>query len=328
MNQYLLAIVSGLTNGGISCSVIQGGLLATAVTDEKLKFENTYKFLLSKIIVHTFLGALLGALGSLFIVSIKIQGIIQILIGLFMIISALRLLNINSIFKIVEIKTPKFITKKLENYYLKFPKIRPLILGASTVLIPCGTTQAMFVLSVGSGNALSGALIMFLFVLGTTPIFLALGLTIGSIIKQNLLKYVAFLSILFLGLLSINNGQVLRNSPHTFQNYTRVIFGQRIFNPLYGPNIQDGKQIVYITATNTAYKSNIKSIKVDVPVRLIITSDKLFSCASKFVIPSLNINEALPAKGQKVIDFIPKDLGTLIYSCGMGMYTGSFEVTE
>jgi heme/copper-type cytochrome/quinol oxidase subunit 2 len=195
------------------------------------------------------------------------------------------------------------------------------------MLIPCGVTQAMLILAVGSGNALSGALLMFSFILGTSPIFFALGLSLGKIFANAILTKVAASVIVIIGLSSINNGQVLRNSPHTFQNYLRIMSN----NSTKGDGnvkIVNGKQEVAITATNSGYKTDNKTIKKGVPVKLTINSKNVQSCARSFIIPSLNINRVLPINGPTVIEFTPTKNGLLNFSCGMGMYTGAFEVVD
>lgn len=327
MNQLLFAFITGLTNGSISCSATQGGILASAISKSESKFKSTYLFLLSKIISHTLFGALLGLLGSKLVFSLTLQGWLQIFVGIFMIATSLRLLNISPVFNLTSLNSPKFLDKWINKIYLKHENLRPLILGFSTILIPCGATQAMFILSIGSGSFINGALIMFSFVLGTTPLFFALGLSLGSIFKYNILAKIASIAILILGLMSINNGQVLRGSVHTFQNYSYVLTGHNDFGEKMA-NIQDGIQIVKIKATNSGYNADAKKIKLDVPVKLIIETQNLIGCVSTFTIPSLNLHVPLPITGTKTVEFTPNKIGQLTFSCGMGMYTGSFEVVK
>lgn len=327
MNQALLAFIAGVTNGGVSCSTVQGGLLATAVTKSESKFKSTFLFLTSKIIVHTLVGFLLGYIGSSLTFSLKVQGNLQIFVGLFMIFTAFRVLGVRSLFDFTEIPTPKGVVEFFNNIYHKYPNLKPIILGLTTIFIPCGSTQAMFVLAVGSGNPINGALIMFSFVLGTSPLFFILGITVGNMFKYNILAKVAGITLIVLGILSINNGQVLKGSVHTLQNYAWALTNNSDISNNLALNI-NGIQQVEMTATNTGYSTNTKKLKLGVPVRLTITTKGVVSCVSNFVIPSLNINVSLPSNGQKVIEFIPNKEGLLTYSCGMGMYTGSFEIVK
>lgn len=326
MNQYLLAFVTGLTSGGVSCLTVQGGLLASAINEKSNKYKGTFYFILSKIIAYTILGAVFGAIGNVFSFSITTQGVLQILIGLFMLATAGRILNLHPIFRYTIIQPPAFILRKVRSISKEKNIFTPIFLGALTVLIPCGVTQAMLILSMGTGNAFDGALIMFLFTLGTSPVFFLLGLTITNIFKNNILSKIAALTIVIIGLSAINNGQVLLDSPHTFQNYKRVILGDN--SPSSGPKIVDGYQIIEIVATNSGYKTKTTNIKKGIPVKLKVISNNVQSCARSFIIPSLGINTLLPTNGEEIIEFTPTEKGLLNFSCGMGMYTGSFNITE
>lgn len=323
ISQMILAFMSGLTNGGISCTTVQGGLLTTAVAESKSKFRSTSLFLLSKIVSHTILGGLLGIFGGFFTFSLKSQGILQIIVGLFMITTALKIIGVVKNLTLIHFRIPELISSKLNILYLRYPELRSILLGVSTIFIPCGATQAMFVFAIGSGNPINGALIMFSFVLGTTPLFFAIGLTVGNMFKFNLLKNIAVAILIILGISTINNGQVLRGSNHTLQNYSYVLSGGKA-----GRMAQkiDGYQIINLNATNTGYSMDSNTIKLGVPVKLIIESQNLYSCASTFVIPSLGISESLPVNGQKIIEFTPTKEGLLTFSCGMGMFADKFVV--
>ena len=78
--------------------------------------------------------------------------------------------------------------------------------------------------------------------------------------------------------------------------------------------------------TNSGYESSVNTLKAGVPVRLTLRSDNVRSCARSFTIPKFNISRVLPATGQEVIEFTPKETGRLAYTCSMGMYGGVFNV--
>jgi sulfite exporter TauE/SafE len=326
MNNLWLAFLTGLTSGGISCATVQGGLLASSISKESEKYSSTTYFILSKLVAYTILGGILGSFGSSLNLSIGLQATLQILIGLFMLATAGRILNLHPIFDFTNIRPPKFIFRLIRNSKFKDSYFSSIVLGLLTVLIPCGVTQAMLILSVGSGSFLNGALIMFFFTLGTSPVFFLLGLTIEKIFKNAVLSKFAALTVVVIGLMSLNNAQALRGSPHTFQNYVKVIFNN---NSGSGDiTIKNGYQEVTIIAQNNGYKTSTNTIKKGVPVKLTIDSQNVQSCARSFVIPSLNINKILPVNGKEVIEFTPSELGQLSFSCGMGMYTGSFTIVE
>ena len=333
MNTLWLAFITGLTSGGISCFAVQGGLLTSAIaTEEELEVSRSLKakvlitFLAAKLLAYTLLGFLLGFLGASLNISPKIQGIMQIFIGLFMLATAARLLNIHPIFRYFVITPPKFILRMMRNQSQAKSFFTPMILGALTVLIPCGVTQAMMLLAIGSGNPLWGAGIMFFFVLGTTPVFFAIGYMAVELMKKKIFNIIAALAIAIIGILSINSGQLLRGSVHTLQNYWQVISGS--VSEVASAKLKGGVQEVNITVTNSGYKSDVNTLKVGVPVKIILDAKGVRSCARAFTIPDLNYFKVLPANGREVIEFTPSKVGNLTYTCSMGMYSGSFNVIQ
>jgi sulfite exporter TauE/SafE len=319
MNNVLFAFITGLTTGGFSCFAVQGGLLASALTEENKK-KGLLVFLISKLIAYTILGFILGYLGASLNISPKFQGYMQIFVGLFMLLTAARLLNLHPIFRYFVIQPPKSVLRLLKNQSQATSIFTPAILGAMTVLIPCGVTQAMLLYAIGSGSPLWGAEIMFAFTLGTSPVFFAIGLAATELLKKKAFNYVAAAFILAIGILSINSGQILRGSVHTLQNYWGVIFGENV-------EVRSGN-VVNIEITNSGYKADVNTLKLGVPVKLVLNSKNVRSCARAFTIPDLNYFKILPENGKEVIEFTPNKLGKLTYTCSMGMYTGSFNVVE
>ena len=118
---------------------------------------------------------LLGWLGSLFTLSLSAMGIITIVVGVFMIGTALNMLNVHPIFRYFVIQPPRFLTRFVRKQSKSSDLFAPAIVGSLTVFIPCGTTQAMMALAIASANPWLGTLIMFSFVLGTSPVFLLSG---------------------------------------------------------------------------------------------------------------------------------------------------------
>lgn len=55
------------------------------------------------------------------------------------------------------------------------PYLAPVV-GALTFFLPCGFTQSMQLLALGSGSPVQGGIIMAAFALGTLPVLLAVGL--------------------------------------------------------------------------------------------------------------------------------------------------------
>lgn len=326
MDNIWIPFITGLTTGGLSCSAVQGGLLTSALATEgtgDVKFQKEKSiilFLLAKLFAYTILGLTLGALGSAIAISVKFQGWLQILVGLFMIATAARLLDIHPIFRYFVITPPKFVLRYMRKISVSDSTLVPVFLGFLTVLIPCGVTQAMMLLAIASGSAFLGAGIMFFFVLGTSPVFFLIGLAATTLLKNKAFSAVAALFIFIVGVLSINSGQVLRGSVHTLKNYWIVLTDSQE-RAVTGNNVK-------ITVTNTGYKADVNTLKVGVPVKLTLTTNGVRSCARAFTIPALNISKILPETGTITLEFTPTKTGLLTYTCSMGMYSGSFNVVQ
>jgi sulfite exporter TauE/SafE len=334
MNNVWLAFITGLTTGGISCMAVQGGLLTSSIdTQKETKGGQTRvfvaMFLVAKITAYTILGALLGLLGSALTPSPKFLAIFQLLIGFFLLGTVGRLLDLHPIFRYFAIQPPKFVFRLAKKHSQKAQLFTPVFLGALTVLMPCGVTQAMMLVALGTGSVLSASLVMFAFVLGTSPVFFMIGVTALQLLKKKAFAYISSLVVFILAIVAINNAMGLLGSVHTLQNYWSVISGRdnRATNTI-SANYNKGVQEATITVTGRGYTSDVTTLKVGVPVKLRLVTNNVYSCARAFTIPSLNISRILPSTGEEVLEFTPTKTGRLAYSCSMGMYTGSFNVVE
>jgi uncharacterized protein len=329
VNLVWIAFITGLTTGGLSCLAVQGGLLASSLAHQKNHIRAISFFLLAKLLAYTFLGITLGFLGSFFTLTPYFQGVLQILAGLFMLLTAAQLLKLHPYLRFLVVHPPKWVYKLTIKESEKNSSITPFILGFLTILIPCGTTQAMMALAISSGSYLTGAEVLSAFTLGTIPIFLVLGVASSTLLKNKLFSFVAAFCIAYLGIVSINTGQVLRGSFYTFQHIYEAatlddskILGAKVMSPV----IANGEQEVTIDVSNNGYKTSANVLKAGIPVKLILASKDVVNCVRDFVIPSLNMSKLLPETGTTIVEFTPTKTGPLSYSCGMGMYGGQFTV--
>ncbi|MBE2196503.1 MAG: sulfite exporter TauE/SafE family protein [Anaerolinea sp.] len=348
--------LTGLTTGGLTCLAIQGGLLATTLaqpetisTAPKRKHPSKKHpqakpqtqiilaqnlmpilyFLAAKVFSHTLLGFGLGALGGAFQITPVTRAILQLAAGFFMLGTALNMYNVHPVFRYFAIQPPKTFTRLMRNQSKSREIFTPALLGFLTVLIPCGTTQAMAVLAVSSGNALTGAAIMAVFVLGTAPTFFALGflaLRLSGRLKQTFATATALL-ILFLGIVAVDSGLNLLGSPLAPR---RVIAALLETDQVSGSTVEaistNGVQEIRIQAHYSGYIPNQIRVQRGQPIRLRVFTKENYTCSSEFVIPALNIYRVLPATGETVINLPPQNAGRLYFSCGMGMFTGTIIV--
>ncbi len=328
MNTLWLAFLTGLTTGGLSCLAVQGGLLTSSLTvsDSGSRFRQVSIFLVAKLLAYTFVGYLLGSLGSVFTLSPMLLGSVQIIVGLFMLATAARILDLHPVFRYFVIQPPKWIYKKVKHA----SSLGPAILGISTILMPCGVTQATMAVAVATGSPLMGAAIMFAFVLGTSPIFFALGASVIELLQRKSFSYIAAGVIVVFAVLSINGGIALRGSFYTLQNFYKAATTDMQKSDIMSGQLAqveaDGFQHVSITVSDTGYKTSTSTLKVGIPVRVTLATNRTRGCSRAFTVPEYGVSKILPETGEEVVEFTPTKAGRLAYACSMGMYTGEFTV--
>lgn len=264
MANLFVVFVTGLTTGGLSCLAVQGGLLAssvahqaeqairqelempdTAVSSQQQKQthlreqrqqvrlqtelrKNTTRpillFLGAKLIAYTALGFLLGWLGGIFQFTPWTRAILQLVVGLFMVGTALRMLNVHPLFRYFALEPPSFVRRTIRQAAKKNDGFAPVFLGVLTILIPCGVTQAMMAVAIGSGDPLEGAAILFAFTLGTSPLFFTLAYLVTQVGKKLEARFtqVTAVVVLILGAVAINASLNLMGSPLSLSRLTAV----------------------------------------------------------------------------------------------------------
>lgn len=327
--------LTGLLTGGLSCLAVQGGLLAATIAqreEEKLKEKTKQSgnalpilsFLISKLIAYTFLGFLLGWFGSLFQLSLTVQIMMQLFVVVFMLGTALNILDVHPIFRYFVIQPPKKLTRIVRNQSKSKSLFAPVLLGAFTVFIPCGITQAMMALAIGSANPILGAAVLFAFVLGTSPLFFILGYfasKLGESLHQKFMK-VAAIAIIILAVFNLNNALALSGSTWTFENILNKT------NKLESKSENIIPQFsVTINIQEAGYNPNIVTVRAGSKVSFTIKNDGVYTCASAFTIPTFNYQKVIQAGKTETVAFKMPDTPTQIpFMCSMGMYRGVINV--
>ena len=342
MNPYMVAFITGLTTGGLSCLAVQGGLLASSIGRQleqdmlaQGKRSNTSSnqktrravsillFLVSKVAAYTLLGFLLGALGSVLSLNSTLRAILLIAIGIFMVGNGLRMLNVHPIFRYFVIEPPSSITRYIRRKSKSnLDYFTPVVLGALTVFIPCGVTQAMMAVALASGSAAEGAAIMFAFTLGTTPVFFAvafLATELGSRVEKAFMRFVAVV-VLIVGFLTIESGLALTGSPYSVAS---LLQGREVASAQSPAPVAAKPGDLILAAENNGYYPEVLYAKAETPILLNVVTDNTTSCSRAFVIPSLGVETILPRTGTVSIEIPPQESGAVLrFTCSMGMYTG------
>src|SRR5688572_27129589 len=351
--QIFIAFITGLTTGGLSCLAVQGGLLASSMANQieqdyleqsvqentrgkkyqeaQVKPSNTvlpiFLFLVAKLVAYTFLGALLGWLGSFFTLSPTYRALLMIAIGIFMIGNALRMFDVHPIFRYFSIEPPKFITRYIRKTAKGTDTFTPLFLGALTVFIPCGVTQAMMATALSTGSVILGAALMFAFTLGTSPVFFIVAYMtaeIGARLEKFFMRFVAVI-VLILGFVTLDGGLNLMGSPISFQNLTRNFITTN--NPpaqsINPPQSSIASDQLFLSVENGGYFPSTLKAPAGKDVKLNLVTKGTYSCALDFLIPALDYSQMLPSSGTVQVDIPAQKKGsTLYFTCSMGMYTG------
>src|SRR5665647_3412504 len=359
----LIAFITGLTAGGLSCLSIQAGLLASSIGDQakddiEEELSNAHQgdadmvpgskptrhilqpvtlFLTARLTAYTILGFLLGWVGNALQLTPYTRAAMLIIVGIFMLGTALRMLNVHPIFRHFVIEPPKKVTRYMRKKAKKdgAHTLTPILLGTLTVLIPCGISQVMMAAAIASGNPITGASIMFAFILGTSPIFFGLAFMTAKLtgrMQTGFLKFIGVV-IFILAFVSINSGLNLAGSPLSFSNIKQSIRDNQKLATSPNPGDDSGstaqssntEDILRLTASSYYYNPQVIKASADKAYKLEITSKDNRGCGRAFTIPSMGKQEILPENGVTTIDIPPQPPGKLRMTCAMGMFNSVIE---
>lgn len=298
---------------------------------DKLDWQPVLMFLLAKLTSHTILGFLLGMLGSAISLSLGVRLAFQVFTALFMLATAMNLLNVHPIFRFVVFQPPKFMSRLVKNSSQSQALFAPAMLGFMTVFVPCGITQAMEVLAINSGQPITGALIMASFVLGTFPLFAILGVATAKLSEGWYKVFTKFVSVVLIGMAvySLNGVLLVMDSPLTINRLVRPvteIFSGESKTQTSTTATAEGVQEVTINVLSRSYQPNYVKVKKGVPVKLTLKSQDVYSCALSFVFREYGVKASLRSTDSQSFTFTPQNKGKFTFSCSMGMYAGTMEV--
>ncbi len=333
----LVALMVGLIAGVSTCMALVGGLvLSLAARHSELhpeatpfqKFRPHLYFNAGRIVGYAIFGGAIGAIGHVVQLSSGWLGLMTALVGGVMIFLGLKLIEIFPALKNKTISLPAKIVKIFgqTNDTRKYNSRAAIISGALTFFLPCGFTQAMQLYAVSTGSLYRGAAIMGLFALGTAPGLISIG-GLSSIFKGRagrIFFAVAGIAVIIVGWTNLTNG-------------ARTIFGS-IKVPIaishdskdgnyYSNNETATEQTIRMTQGSNGYSPNSFTITLGKPVKWIVNSTSPYTCSSSILMPAYGINKTLAA-GDNIISFTPTKIGTIPFSCSMGMYRGQFVVVS
>ncbi len=305
--------------GGINLSQCAHAVGTKTRTKQNLKPSLLYN--LGRVTSYTLLGGLIGALGAVVSFSGWTRGIVAILSGLFMMMMGLSMTGLMPGLSKLMPRIPAAFGNKAKS---AGQGKGPFIVGLLNGLMPCGPLQAMQLYALGTGSFAAGALSMFFFSLGTLPLMFGLGAIVtmlGNKFTKNMMKVSAAL-VVVLGIVMLGRGLVLSGiSLPTLAPVSQTAVSES------SVVVENGVQSVTSTLTSSGYP-NI-TVQKDVPVSWNLQADSgsINGCNDTLILSEFGLQVGLQP-GDNIIEFTPTEAGTIVYSCWMGMQTGTITVVE
>jgi len=320
-----IALLVGVVASLSTCLMVVGAVVISFSAKYQSRGNGTYHsvikpnlfFHLGRWITFFVLGGVLGLIGGGLQISPHLTAWVSIILAVILIWLGLNIVGWAPSLSKVGIHLPKGVMKtweKLENS--KHP-LAPLLLGGLSFFLPCGFTQSMQIFALASGSFTAGAYTLLFFAIGTTPVLLGLGIATAkfSQMKNIVFKLAIGLIVIVFALYTAGNGLAILgiNTQPLATDGTQAKINA------------DQEQVVEMAITPRGYQPNTFEIIQGVPVKWVIDGAGLTGCTSQIIVPDLQISKNL-TRGENIIKFTPQNVGTLNFSCGMGMVRGRFIV--
>lgn len=328
---YAVLFVVGVITS-IHCVGMCGGIMLSQSIgkESKNKFEAikpALSYNAGRVIAYTILGGIIGAIGSVFALSLTAKAGLQLFAGVFMIMMGLNMAGFKA-FRKLQIKLPNAACRAMNKPRASF------FVGLLNGLMPCGPLQTMQIFALGTGSAAAGALSMFMFSIGTVPLMLTFGALSGLLSKgytKKILKFSGVL-IIMLGLIMSNRGLALAGmnmSPMAIMSSMGAFGDPNVSSAstkAIKASIQGGVQVLNMSAKVSGYTPNTLYVQKGLPVKWVVEGEEITGCNNTIVVPDMNIQQKLQS-GNNLIEFTPGN-DDLNFSCWMGMKRGVIKVVD
>jgi len=323
---YGAAFIIGVVASLSTCLVVVGAVVVSFAAKYQSYgtfYQRNVKphllFHLGRLLTFFVLGGVLGLVGSWFNISDFFVSWFTIFIALILLWLALNILGLVPSLSVLGIRMPKNSLALWKKLQTSEHALAPFVLGGFTFFLPCGFTQSMQLFAMASGDFMTGAITLTLFALGTTPVLFGLGVATTRFNNMKavvLQKVIGFIVLLF-AFYTLSSGLAIRGiNIDLFSNQATTISSAVR---------EDNVQVINMKVDYSAYTPSTFKLEKGVPVKWIIDGTEAVGCTNAIIVPDLGIKKTLTA-GENIIEFTPQEVGTINFSCSMGMVRGKFIV--
>ncbi len=326
----------GVVAASSTCLAVVGGLLLsisakwTELHQPETHFQKLRPLLLfnaGRLLGYFVLGGLIGLLGTALLPSVTVSGWFTVILAMVMLLLGVNILQLVPK-RYCTIPLPRSMRTALARLTESDSVTAPLLLGALTFFLPCGFTQSMQLLALGSGSFLGGGLIMLAFALGTLPALLGISV-ISSLVEGRFAR--AFLTfsgvtVLLLGIFNLQSGLTLAgiDAGGMMERTFATFIGETDRTPAnqtgdpYVTITPDGRQIITVYVSDDGYSpSSFTIAKAKETWVYAIAERPLAGCANFLVAPSFNISQPIN-QGANWLGPITNPEHDFLLTCSMG----------
>lgn len=326
MGYGMLFVVGLLTS--IHCIAMCGGInlsqcMQPIATDgPRSVYKSSLLYNSGRVISYTVIGAIVGALGSVISFAGPAKGLVALLAGGFMILMGINMMGLVPSLKKYNLQLPS----GLRQLFLGKKQQRgPFIVGLLNGLMPCGPLQTMQLYALGTGSALTGALSMLAFSLGTVPLMFGFG-AISSLMSRNLTKTMMKISamlVIVMGMVMFQRGAALSGISLDAVQVNPAVAEELVSEV----EIVNGVQMINLEVKANRYPEF--AIKANMPAKINfhVAEGNLNGCNNTILIPAYGVEKPLEV-GDNWVEFTPTTSGKIPYSCWMGMINSQITVVE
>ena len=316
---FTIGLFTSLHCVGMCGGILVSQSISDCTTNKLSALKPSLLYNIGRLSAYTLLGGLVGAIGSVFALSLAMKATITLTAAILMILMGLSMTGLIP----VSLSLPLPWKQRLPQTN------RPFVIGLLNGLMPCGPLQTMQLYALGTGSFAAGAVSMLIFSLGTVPLMLFFGFFAGFINKSYSSQIVRFSGVLVivLGLVMANRGLSLAGVNLLAASTPAALPSTNSSTVLHSKaELQDGVQILRMAATRTGYTPNVLYVQKGFPVKWVVSGEQVTACNNEIIVPSMKIEQKLK-RGETVIDFTPEDRD-INFSCWMGMLRGVIKVVD